>query len=72
MTTYKHTPPNKPEEVEWFHIKDWWSLELGANWDSTMKYHILKVYNEKFFPEFQKSLEQPEQPKKPIRYLNRV
>lgn len=74
MTTYKHIPPDKPEQVSWHHIKDWFTQEIGGSWDSMMKYTILKAYNNRFFPENEKIYEQvkPTVVKKTIRYLNRV
>lgn len=73
FTNYKHTPPDKPEKVKLEHVKDWWVVELGSNWDSTIKYTILKAYNHKFFQEYEKSLANPQVfVKKNIRYLNRA
>jgi len=68
FTNYKHTPPDKPEQVDWYHVKDWFTQEIGGSWDSTLKYTILTAYNHKFFHEQVK----PTVVKKNIRYLNRA
>lgn len=69
MENYKHTPPNTYYDVTWTHVKDWWTNELGNDWEFPLvsdKYKILGTYNNTHFPNQDKPVKS-----KPIRYLNR-